>query len=106
MIWAHDKDSIMLFSLVCTDRPGALDLRMATRPAHIAFLEAHQATLMHAGAMLDLDGRPCGSILIIDVEDRATAEGFAAADPYAKAGLFESSVIRGFRTVFKDGGKM
>ena len=96
----------MLFSLVCTDRPGALDLRLATRPAHLAFLETYQDRLMHAGAMLDLDGRPCGSILIIDVEDRAAAEGFAAADPYAVAGLFESSVIRGFRTVFKDGEKV
>jgi hypothetical protein len=33
----------------------------------------------------------------------AAAEAFAAADPYAKAGLFESVVIRPFRTVFKDG---
>ena len=96
----------MLFSVVCTDRPGALDLRLATRPAHLAFLKTYQDKLAHAGAMLDLDGRPCGSILIIDVEDRAAAEGFAAADPYAKAGLFESSVIRGFRTVFKDGEKV
>ena len=93
----------MLFAVVCTDRPGALDLRMATRPTHLAFLETYQSKLLHAGPTLDLDGRPCGSILIIDVEDRAAAEGFAAADPYAKAGLFESTVIRGFRTVFKDG---
>lgn len=96
----------MLFSLVCTDRPAALDLRLATRPAHIAFLETYQSKLVHAGAMLDLDGRPCGSILIIDVEDRAAAEGFAAADPYAKAGLFESTVIRGFRTAFQAGEKV
>jgi uncharacterized protein len=93
----------MLFSLICTDRPGALDLRMATRPAHLAFLETYQDRLVHAGPMLDLDGRPCGSLLLIDVEDRAAAEGFAEADPYAKAGLFESTVIRGFRGVFKDG---
>jgi uncharacterized protein YciI len=96
----------MLFSLVCTDRPGALDIRLATRPAHLAFLETYQDRLVHAGAMLDLDGRPCGSILIIDVEDRAAAEGFAVADPYAKAGLFEGTVIRGFRTAFKDGEKL
>jgi uncharacterized protein YciI len=93
----------MLFSLICTDRPGALDLRMATRPAHLAFLETYQDRLVHAGPMLDLDGRPCGSLLLIEVEDRAAAEGFAEADPYAKAGLFESTVIRGFRGVFKDG---
>ena len=96
----------MLFALICTDRPGALDLRMATRPAHLAFLETYQAKLVHAGALTDIDGRPCGSLLVIDVGDRAEAEGFAASDPYAKAELFESTVIRPFRPVFKDGEKL
>ena len=59
-----------------------------------------------AGALLDLDDRHCGSLLIVDVEDRAAAEGFAAGDPYAKAGLFESTVIRAYRVVFKDGEKI
>ena len=96
----------MLFTLTCTDRPGCLDLRMATRPAHLAFLETYQAKLAYAGALLDLDGRPCGSLLMIDVADRAEAEGFAASDPYAKADLFESAVIRPFRPAFKDGEKL
>lgn len=93
----------MLFAILCTDRPGGLDLRLATRPAHLAFLTTYQTLIVHGGPTLDLDGRPCGSLLLIDVEDRAAAEGFAAQDPYAKAGLFESTVIRAFRTVFKDG---
>ena len=96
----------MLFALICTDRPGGLDLRLATRSQHLAFLETYQSKLAHAGALLDLDGRPCGSLLVIDVGDRAEAEGFAASDPYAKAGLFESTVIRPFRPVFKDGEKL
>ena len=38
---------------------------------------------------------PAAALLIIDVEDHAAAaEGFAASDPYAKAGLFESTVIQ------------
>ena len=93
----------MLFAIVCTDRPGSLDLRLATRPAHIAYLTTYADRLVHGGPTLDHDGRPCGSLLIIDVEDRAAADGFADSDPYAKAGLFESSFIRGYRTVFKDG---
>ena len=43
---------------------------------------------------------------MIDVGDRAQAEGFAASDPYAKAGLFESTIIRPFRPAFKDGEKL
>ena len=93
----------MLFAIINTDRPGALDLRLATRATHIAYLTMYADRIVHGGPTLDLDGRPCGSVLIIDVEDRAAAEGFASSDPYAKAGLFESTVIRAFRTVFRDG---
>jgi uncharacterized protein YciI len=96
----------MLFALICTDRPASLDLRMATRPTHLAFLEQYSQKLVHVGALLDTEGRPAGSVLIIDVEDRAAAEGFAAADPYAKAGLFESTIIRAFRPVFRDGERV
>ena len=52
------------------------------------------------------DGKPRGSLLILDVADRAEAEAFAAGDPYAKAGLFESAVIRPFRQVYRDGEKI
>lgn len=93
----------MLFAIICTDRPGSLDLRIATRAEHIAYLETYKSKLVEVGPLLDLDGRPCGSILLVDVEDRAAAEGFAAGDPYSKAGLFESAVVRGYRRVFRDG---
>jgi uncharacterized protein YciI len=96
----------MLFALICTDRPASLDLRMATRPTHLAFLEQYAQKLVHVGPLLDTEGRPAGSLLIIDVEDRAAAEGFAAADPYAKAGLFESTIIRAYRPVFRDGERV
>jgi uncharacterized protein YciI len=96
----------MLFALICTDRPGSLELRLATRPAHLAFLETYVDKVVHGGALLDIDDRACGSLLIIDVNDRAEAEGFAASDPYAKSGLFESTVIRPFRAAFKDGEKL
>ena len=93
----------MLFAIYCADKPGSLDLRLAARPTHIAYLLTFADKVVQAGPLLDPDGRPCGSLFLLDVADRAAAEGFAAADPYAKAGLFESTVIRPFRTVFKDG---
>ncbi len=93
----------MPFAILCRDKPGSLDVRLATRPQHIAYLQTYIGKLIQAGPMLDDDGRPCGSILIVDVADRAEAEGFAESDPYHKAGLFESVVIRGYRTVFQDG---
>ncbi len=96
----------MLFAVICTDRPGALDLRMANRPAHLAYLNSRISELVQAGALLDPEGKPCGSLLVIDVADRAAAEAFAAADPYTGAEVFEATVIRPFRTVFKDGARV
>jgi uncharacterized protein len=93
----------MLFALICVDRPGSLELRLATRPQHLAYLQAYIDRLVEAGPLLDQEGRPCGSLVIIDVKDRAEAEGFAAEDPYAKVGLFESTIVRGWRAVFKAG---
>lgn len=93
----------MLFVLICTDKPGSLDVRLAARAQHLAYLETYQTRLVQAGPLLDTDDRPCGSLLIVDVADRAEAAGFAEADPYARAGLFESVVIRPYRQVFRDG---
>ncbi len=93
----------MLFAIICSDRPASLDLRLATRPAHLAYLTTYADRIVQGGPLLDTDGRPCGTLLVIDVEDRAAAEGFAMTDPYAKAGLFESTVIRAYRTVLRDG---
>jgi uncharacterized protein len=93
----------MLFAIICTDRPASLDVRLASRPAHLAYLQTYAEKLVQAGPLLDTEGRPCGSLLIVDVNDRAEAEGFAAGDPYAKASLFESTIIRPFRSVFRDG---
>jgi uncharacterized protein len=93
----------MPMAIICTDKPGRIELRQSVRPAHLEHLQAHQGKLIEAGPLLDADGKPCGSLLLVDMANRAEAEVFAAADPYAKAGLFESVVIRPYRAVFKDG---
>ena len=93
----------MLFAITCTDKPESLPLRLATRDAHLAHLRGHAASLVQAGPLLDPQGRPCGSLLLVDVADADAARALTDADPYAKAGLFESVVVRPYRSVFRDG---
>ncbi len=93
----------MLFAIICTDRPNSLDIRLAAREAHLRYVTTYGDRVIHGGPLLDNQGRPCGSLLIVDVEDRSAAEGFAAGDPYAAVNLFENVVISGYRTVFRDG---
>lgn len=86
------------FVLICTDKPGALDLRMATREAHLAYARA-SGCVKAGGPFLDPDGQPIGSMLIIETEDLAQAQDFAAHDPYALAGLFAAVEVRPWRLV-------
>ncbi|THD61832.1 YciI family protein [Phenylobacterium sp.] len=86
-----------LFVLACFDKPDALDLRMATREAHLAYAGKHRAMIKVAGPMLDDADGMAGSLFILEAEDRAQVEAFNAADPYQLAGLFGQVEIRGFR---------
>ncbi|RUV95626.1 MULTISPECIES: YciI-like protein [unclassified Mesorhizobium] len=93
----------MLFALICKDKPGSLQLRADTRPAHAAFLEGliSEGRLAFAGPFLDAAGKPDGSLVMIEAPDMAGAQALAAADPYAKAGLFESVEIRPWNWFFQ-----
>lgn len=92
----------MLFAFLCKDKPGSLQVRLDTRPEHVAFLEKLNAekTLAFAGPFLDADGKPNGSLVVVEAPDLAGAQALSAADPYAKAGLFESVEIRPWNWTF------
>lgn len=94
----------MLFALLCTDKPGSSQLRMDTRPEHVAWLNGinEAGTLKFAGPFLDEDGKPNGSMLVIKAETANEAGEIAAADPYAKAGLFSSVDIKPWKWVFNN----
>ena len=84
----------MLFPLICNDKPNFLQLRLDTRTDHIAYLKGLGSDLKFAGPFLNSEGKPNGSLVVINAADRPAAESIAAADPYAKAGLFASVDIR------------
>ncbi|MEM8538277.1 MAG: YciI family protein [Pseudomonadota bacterium] len=88
----------MRFALMAHDKPGALQTRRDNREAHLAYV-AETGVVEMAGPLLDADGEMCGSLLILDVPDRAAAEAWAADDPYAKAGLFAQVTLRAWKKV-------
>ena len=88
----------MRFALICLDKPGHLPVRTANRTAHLAHVDATGVVEM-AGPFLDDDGQMCGSLIILQVADLHAAKDWAAADPYALAGLFESVTIKAWKKV-------
>lgn len=88
----------MLFAVTCLDKPGHLQVRLDNRPAHLEYLKANAAAVKIAGPLLTDDGEGMvGSFLVYDAENRAAVDALLAADPYAKAGLFESVTVRPWR---------
>ncbi|TIM60587.1 MAG: hypothetical protein E5Y60_30735, partial [Mesorhizobium sp.] len=61
----------MLFALICKDKPGSLQVRLDTRPEHVAFLEGlnGENKLAFAGPFLDADGKPNGSLVVVEAPD-------------------------------------
>jgi uncharacterized protein YciI len=88
----------MRFALMTKDKTGALQTRMDNREAHLAYV-ADTGVVEMAGPVLDDDGQMCGSLIILDVDDMATAQAWADNDPYAKAGLFSDVTLQAWKKV-------
>lgn len=88
----------MLIALIARDRPGALQTRLDTREAHVAYLR-ETGVVSQAGPLLDEAGGMIGSLVILDVADMDAAREWAGNDPYAKAGLFAGVELIPWRKV-------
>ncbi|WP_333713790.1 YciI family protein [Yoonia sp.] len=88
----------MRFALMTQDKPGALQIRMDNREAHLAYI-AETGVVEMAGPVLDDAGQMCGSLIILDVADMTAAQEWAENDPYAQAGLFEVVTLRPWKKV-------
>lgn len=85
------------------DKPDHQALRQATRAVHLDYLDAQVDKLLACGAKLNDDGSDAGGgFYIVDVDTRAEAEAFIAADPFALAGLFGRLQFSRWRKAYLD----
>jgi len=96
----------MYFVLICTDKPGHLQVRMDTRPTHVEYLNGlnEKGILKLAGPFTGDDDKPNGSLVIVEAASAEEAMSIAAADPYAQAGLFAEVSVRPWNWVFNAPG--
>ncbi|HSG36638.1 MAG TPA: YciI family protein [Paracoccaceae bacterium] len=88
----------MRVALMTRDKPGALQIRLDTREAHLGYIKETGVVEM-AGPFLDEAGQMCGSMIVLDVADLAAAKAWAENDPYNKAGLFADVRIQEWKKV-------
>jgi len=88
------------FAVHCVDKPGAAELRAATRNDHLAWLRSSGRVWM-AGPLLarredgdELDaGAPEGTLLVVSGDSLADVRAWVDDDPYNAAGLFASVTV-------------
>ena len=68
----------MRVALMTRDKPGALQIRLDTREAHLAYIKETGVVEM-AGPFLDEAGQMCGSMIVLDVADLAAAREIGRA---------------------------
>lgn len=88
----------MLYIIYQEDAADSAPIRARVKESHFAYLEKHKDILVLGGAMLGDDNTTrIGSVLIINVPDRAAAEAFSASEPLRNAGVFKSVKITRMR---------
>ena len=87
----------MLFAVICHDKPGLLSVRQSTRAQHLDYIKSTGIVAM-AGPFLEA-GEMCGSLIVLETDSLAAAQAWAAGDPYAAAGLFDSVSVTEWKKV-------
>ncbi len=97
----------MFYAIICEELPGALERRMANRPAHLERLKALQAEgrLLLAGPHPAIDADDpgpagfTGSLIVAEFASREAAIAWASDDPFSKAGVYSKVTVKPFRKV-------
>ncbi len=97
----------MLYVILGHDVPGSLEKRLAVRPDHLKRLEAlrDEGRLMLAGPLPAIDSEDpgdagfTGSLVVAEFDSLEDARGWADADPYLAAGVYDSVTVKPFKKV-------
>lgn len=97
----------MLYMILGKDVPDSLAQRLASRPAHLARLQALQTEgrLIMAGPLPAIDSPDpgaagfTGSLIVAEFPSLVDAQAWANADPYLAAGVYASVEVKPFKKV-------
>jgi hypothetical protein len=81
----------MLYAVICRDKPDHLQTRLDTRERHLEHIRG-SGIVAQAGPFIENE-KMCGSLVILETDSLESAQDWAARDPYALAGLFESVTV-------------
>ena len=97
----------MLYAIISQDIENSLEKRLSVRPAHVERLQKlkEQGRLILAGPHPAIDNNDpgpagfTGSLIVAEFESLEAAQAWADNDPYIKAGVYDSVIVKPFKKV-------
>ena len=97
----------MLYAIISQDVENSLEKRLSVRPAHVERLQAlkEQGHLILAGPHPAIDNNEpgpagfTGSLIVAEFDSLEAAQAWADDDPYIKAGVYDSVIVKPFKKV-------
>ncbi len=92
--FAGDPAGLPRFLILSQAVPGMTAQHDALLGEHRQYLAEHADEFIVRGPLLSDDGTEWqGSAMLVEMRDRASVDAFAAGEPFARAGLFDSIEI-------------
>jgi uncharacterized protein YciI len=89
------------WAIYCWDKPDAAGTRRALLPEQMSYVASFGERVIGYGHFVSDDGRAMlGTSFFMQLDDRAAADAFVAAEPLAKAGLYQSVEIHRWSNSF------
>jgi uncharacterized protein YciI len=79
---------------------GEVERRDRYRAEHVAYRQGLATKLVLAGPLLDRQGAPVGSVIILEAESLEEASRLAESDPYVTRGVFSVASSRNMRVAY------
>ena len=96
----------MNFVITAHDGENMLEKRMEVRPRHLAGMEKMSSCIVCAGGILDDSGKPKGSVLVVDFEDRNALDEYLKNEPYVLEHVWERIEVEHMNVVILKGEKV
>ena len=93
----------MQFVITAYDGKDMQEKRMRVRPRHLENMKGQSGSVLCAGGILDDEGRPIGSLLVMEAADRAQVDRYLADEPYVQEGVWQDIRVAPMNVVILNG---
>ncbi len=81
-----------MMMVTCDIAEGALPHLKALRLRHLEYIAQHRDMILFGGPARRADCTPETMVIVIATDDRAVADAFVAAEPYAASGVVFATI--------------